>query len=150
VPRQRLRHYRRKTRCLRQKLGRSIEFREKRNECDGSTMNEVEKKVLKMLLDKKCRSRIKRKIGITDDIFMRSIREINKNGYDFVIKNQKKNKPDPEESFEDKLVYEAMKKEISEEDYKYMLKNLYMPRTQLAKQLKISKLALNFILDKGL
>jgi hypothetical protein len=43
-----------------------------------------------------------------------------------------------------------MKKEISEEDYKYMLKNLYMPRTQLAKQLKISKLALNFILDKGL
>ena len=113
-------------------------------------MNEVEKKVLKMLLDKKCRSRIKRKIGITDEIFMRSVKEINKNGYDFVIKNQKKNIADPEDSFEDKLVYEAMKKEISEENYEYMLKNLYMPRTLLAKQLKISKLALNFILDKGI
>lgn len=113
-------------------------------------MNEIEEKVLQMLLAKKSRSRIKKRIGITDEIFMRSIIQINKNGYDFVIKNQKKNKPDPEESFEDKLVYKAMKKEISEEDYEYMLKNLYMPRTQLAKQLKISKLALNFILDKGL
>ena len=113
-------------------------------------MNEIEKKVLEMLLAKKSRSRIKKRIGITDDIFMRSIKEINKNGYDFVIKSQKKNIADPQESSEDKLVYEAMKKEISGEDYEYMLKNLYMPRTKLAKQLKISKLALNFILDKGL
>lgn len=110
----------------------------------------IKEKILKMLINDTRRSYIMQKFNLSTTIFYSLIKEFNEQGYNFKITQQKKNLGNANDFLEDSTVFKALNVKLTKEQNDFILENLNLSRKQLAKKLKISKLSLNLILDKGL
>jgi hypothetical protein len=110
-------------------------------------MNDLEQKILELLLRKMNRVFIRRRFKMNSFELNQVIKSINEKGYTFRVHEQNKHIIKPEDYEYDKTIHDALMVKLSLEDFMYVMDNKKMPRTQLAKKLGISKLALNFILN---
>lgn len=109
---------------------------------------EMKEKILKMSAENKPRSTMRKVLRISKDRFYKLLRELISEGHNLNL--SKRNFAINRNDFmEDKFLDDMLNYKLTDLQYLFLEQNKNMKRTELAKELKIPKVALNFILHRG-
>lgn len=112
--------------------------------------SEIKEKILNMLSHNVKRETIINQLEISKKTFYEMLRELTAEGHEIKINVQRKYRDNAQYIVDDKFLSDTLEVSLTPEQYIFVEQNKNMSRTQIAKHLNVSKIALNFIMDKGI